>query len=144
MMAGKFAFLKEILKFKSNMDSGMFLPAQLAAVQALSLEKNWYDDLNKIYTARKRKVLQIMDLLDCKYQKDTGGMFVWGRIPDAYKDAYELSDRVLNEAHVFLTPGGIFGSQGDQYLRISLCSDIAILQKAMARIEKVILKIAKQ
>ncbi|MFT5766108.1 MAG: LL-diaminopimelate aminotransferase [Saprospiraceae bacterium] len=138
MMAGKSEWLAEILKFKSNMDSGMFLPAQLAAVQALSLDKNWYADLNRIYTARKKKVLQIMDLLDCTCQSDTGGMFVWGKISGRFKDAYELSDIVLNNAHVFLTPGGVFGSQGDQYIRISLCAKLEVFEEAYIRVSKVL------
>ena len=138
MMAGKAEWLKEILKFKSNMDSGMFLPAQLAAVQALSLDENWYADLNRIYKTRKLKVLQIMDLLECRYQKDAGGMFVWGRIPQRFNDAYQLTDLILNEAHVFITPGGIFGSQGDQYIRISLCGKIEIFEAAFQRISKVL------
>jgi LL-diaminopimelate aminotransferase len=137
MMAGKSEWLKEILKFKSNMDSGMFLPAQLAAVQALSLDENWYADLNRIYKARKKKVLQLMDLLECTYQSDTGGMFVWAKIPDRYTDAYEMSDLVLNNAHVFITPGGIFGSQGDRYIRISLCSEVEVFEEAINRISKV-------
>lgn len=138
MMAGKSEWLKEILKFKSNMDSGMFLPAQLAAVQALSLDKCWYADLNQIYMARKQKVLQIMDLLDCSYQKDVGGMFVWGKVSGRYKDAFELSDLVLEHANVFLTPGGIFGSQGKQYIRISLCAELELFGKAHDRINKVL------
>jgi aspartate/methionine/tyrosine aminotransferase len=141
MLAGNSEYLGEILKFKSNMDSGMFLPAQLAAVEALSLDAVWYRNINEIYAERKEKVLEIMDLLDCKYQHNSGGMFVWGRIPNQYKDGFELSDRILDEARVFITPGGIFGSQGDQYIRISLCAPIELFEQAKTQIKEVIAKI---
>ncbi len=136
MLGGRSDLLKEILKFKSNMDSGMFLPAQFAAEQALGLDENWYADLNKEYKHRKKIVLEIMDLLNCTYQKEAGGMFVWGRIPEQYKDAYELSDLILNHAQVFLTPGGIFGSQGNQYIRISLCAKEEVFETALNKIKK--------
>ncbi len=136
MLGAKKEWLNEIVKFKSNMDSGMFLPAQLAAVQALQLDQIWYEDLNKIYKERKEKVLEIMDLLDCEYQKEAGGLFVWGRVPSRFKNAYELSDLILNDAHVFLTPGGIFGTQGDHYIRISLCAPIELFDQAINRIKK--------
>lgn len=138
MLAGKSTFLKEVLKFKSNMDSGMFLPAQLAATQALALDASWYADLNKVYQIRKQRVLEIMDLLDCQYDKDSGGMFVWGAIPTKYTDAYELSDFILNKAQVFLTPGGIFGTQGEQYIRISLCAKEEVFNEAIDRISNVL------
>lgn len=138
MMAGNNNLLQEIVKFKSNMDSGMFLPVQLAAVEALNLPDDWYESLNRVYQKRRLKVLEIMDLLDCKYDTEAGGMFVWGRIPKQFKDAYELSDHILNEAHVFLTPGGIFGSQGDQYIRISLCAQMELFEQSRKRISKIL------
>ncbi len=141
MLGGDAGYISEILKFKSNMDSGMFLPAQLAAVEALSLEEDWYENINQVYAKRKLKVLEIMDLLECECQDDNGGMFVWGRIPKQYKDSYELSDLVLHEAQVFVTPGGIFGSQGDQYIRISLCAQVEHFEKAKQQIEKALNKI---
>lgn len=137
MMAGSAELLSEVLKFKSNMDSGMFLPVQLAAVEALNLSEEWYQTLNEVYKKRKQKVLEIMDLLQCQYDPKAGGMFVWGRIPDNYKDAYELSDQLLDEANVFVTPGGIFGSQGDQYIRISLCAELGFFEEAKQRIQTV-------
>lgn len=81
-----------------------------------------------------------MNLLECTCQEDAGGMFVWGRVPETYKDAYELSDRMLNDANVFLTPGGIFGSQGDPYIRISLCAEVEVFENALVRIKKVLIK----
>ncbi len=140
MLAGDAEYLQYVLRFKSNMDSGMFLPLQMAAVEALKQGEDWYEKLNAVYHKRRIIAYQLMDLLNCKYQSGQPGMFVWAKIPTDWKDAFALSDHLLEEAKVFITPGGIFGSQGDQYLRISLCSDIAILQKAMARIEKIILQ----
>lgn len=134
MMAGKAEYLDNILRFKSNMDSGMYKPAQLAAAKALQSPQSWYDDLNTVYRERRDKVWAIMDLLGCDYDKKQVGMFVWARIPDQYPDAYALSDEVLYRAHVFITPGGIFGSQGDRYIRISLCSDGDVLALALKRI----------
>jgi len=142
MMATNSEFLTEILKFKSNMDSGMFLPLQLAAVEALSLDGNWYESLNELYARRKKKVLEIMDLLECTYDPNGGGMFVWGRVPDHYRDAYEMSDIVLEQANVFLTPGGIFGSQGIPYIRISLCANEEMLDLAKQRISKILKAVA--
>mgnify|MGYP006284920039 FL=1 len=137
MLAGRREFLQEILKFKSNMDSGMFKPAQMAAVRALAQPKTWYDSLNAVYRERRGKVFELLDLLDCTYPTDQVGLFIWARVPAAYRDGYELSDEVLYNAHVFLTPGGVFGSQGDDYIRISLCSDGAVLDEAIRRIKTV-------
>jgi LL-diaminopimelate aminotransferase len=124
----------EVLRFKSNMDSGMFLPIQLAAAKALSLEKDWYDQVNNIYRIRRERVFQLLDILKCTYSKKQAGMFVWAKIPAGYKDGFELSDRVLYGSNVFITPGGIFGSNGDNYVRVSLCSTEEKLQDAKQRI----------
>lgn len=128
--------IEEVLRFKSNMDSGMFMPLQLAAVKALGLGRDWYDHINGIYAERRLKVYQIFDILDCNYTSDQVGLFVWAKIPDRYADAYALSDEVLYGANVFLTPGGIFGSQGNRYIRISLCGDISRFEEAINRISK--------
>lgn len=127
--------INQILRFKSNMDSGMFLPVQLAAAKALQLDASWYADLNKIYAERRQQVYEIMDLLDCSYQKDQVGLFVWARIPEKYKDGYALSDAVLDKSRVFITPGGIFGDKGDQYIRISLCATVEVLKESIQRIK---------
>lgn len=136
MLAGKAEYIDNILRFKSNMDSGMYKPAQLAAARALQSPREWYDNLNAVYRERRAKVWAIMDMLDCQYDKDQVGMFVWACIPDHYPDAFALSDEVLYNAHVFITPGGIFGSQGDRYIRISLCSDGEALEVARRRIKE--------
>ena len=127
--------INQVLRFKSNMDSGMFLPVQLAAAKALQLDASWYADLNKIYAERRQQVYEIMDLLDCSYQKDQVGLFVWARIPEKYKDGYALSDAVLDKSRVFITPGGIFGDKGDQYIRISLCATVEVLKESIQRIK---------
>ncbi len=127
--------VNEILRFKSNMDSGMFLPVQLAAAKALSLEKSWYDSVNKIYTERREKVFELLDTLGCAFSKQQVGMFVWAKIPAIYKDGYALSDKVLYEANVFITPGGIFGSAGNEYIRVSLCGSMEKFSEAIKRVK---------
>ncbi|WP_293906853.1 pyridoxal phosphate-dependent aminotransferase [Sphingobacterium sp. UBA5670] len=127
--------INQVLRFKSNMDSGMFLPVQLAAAKALQLDATWYTDLNKIYAERRQQVYEIMDLLACSYQKDQVGLFVWARIPEKYKNGYALSDAVLEKSRVFITPGGIFGDKGDQYIRISLCATVEVLKESIQRIK---------
>jgi LL-diaminopimelate aminotransferase len=126
----------EVLRFKSNMDSGMFLPVQLAAAKALSLGKDWYDGVNAVYRDRRGKVFELLELLGCAFSRDQVGMFVWAKIPAAYADGYALSDRVLQGAGVFITPGGIFGPAGGGYVRVSLCSTKERLQESIDRIEK--------
>ena len=128
--------INEILRFKSNMDSGMFLPLQLAAAKALSLDQSWYDSVNQIYAARREKVFELLNLLKCTYSKNQVGLFVWAKIPEQFKDGYALSDKVLYEANVFITPGGIFGSAGNNYIRVSLCGSVEKFSEAIKRIEQ--------
>lgn len=135
MLIANQARIDEILRFKSNMDSGMFLPAQLAAAKALQLDKSWYTQLNDSYKQRREKVYQIMDYLGCQYDKNQVGLFVWAKIPSTVKDSYALSDEVLYNAQVFITPGGIFGSAGEQYVRISLCAKPEVLDQALDRLK---------
>lgn len=129
--------IDEVLRFKSNMDSGMFLPVQLAAAKALSLGKDWYDGVNAIYQERRIKVFELLDLLGCIYSKNQVGMFVWAKIPAAYKDGYALSDEVLYNSNVFITPGGIFGSAGNGFIRVSLCGSVERFDEAIKRIKDV-------
>ena len=135
MLVGAKERIDEILRFKSNMDSGMFLPVQLAAAKALGLGKDWYDQLNKIYTERRQLVLSILRQLNCFFDDKQVGLFIWGKIPDNYEDGYQLSDEILYNKNVFLTPGGIFGSNGNQYIRISLCAKADVIKEALARIQ---------
>jgi aspartate/methionine/tyrosine aminotransferase len=126
----------QIMRFKSNMDSGMFLPMQLAAATALSLDKSWYTELNEEYRKRRNKVFEIMNLLNCSYDENQVGLFVWAKIPAGYENSYQLCDNILYNAHVFITPGGIFGSEGEQYIRISLCAKVEVYELAIERIKK--------
>jgi aspartate/methionine/tyrosine aminotransferase len=127
--------INEVLVFKSNMDSGMFLPVQLAAAKALSLGKEWYDGINAVYRKRRIKAYELLDLLQCTHSADQVGMFVWAKIPAKYKNGFELSDDVLYKARVFITPGGIFGSAGEQYIRVSLCATEEKFQEAIKLIK---------
>lgn len=128
--------IDEILRFKSNMDSGMFLPVQLAAAKALWLGKEWYDEVNTTYRKRREKVFELLNLLGCSYSQQQVGMFVWAKIPSKYNTGYELSDEVLYNANVFITPGGIFGRAGDRYIRVSLCGSIERFVEAIKRIQQ--------
>ncbi len=126
--------IEEVLRFKSNMDSGMFLPVQLAAVKALGLGREWHDELNNIYRERRTRVFELLDLLKCRYNPEQVGLFVWAAVPKQYRDGYALSDEVLRESSVFITPGGIFGSAGERYIRISLCGSLERFDEAIQRI----------
>ncbi|MFI5128698.1 MAG: pyridoxal phosphate-dependent aminotransferase [Chitinophagales bacterium] len=135
MLCGAKERIDEVMRFKSNMDSGMFLPVQLAAAKALSLGKEWQDEVNKVYGERREKVFELLTLLNCKFSKQQAGLFVWARIPAKYKDGYALSDEVLYNSNVFITPGGIFGSAGDKYVRVSLCATVEKIEEAIKRIK---------
>jgi len=135
MLCGAKERIDEVLRFKSNMDSGMFLPMQLAAAKALTLDENWHRSLNEQYKKRREKVFELLHLLECSYSKEQVGLFVWAKIPSTYKDGYALSDEVLYNTNVFITPGGIFGSEGNNYIRVSLCSTVENLEKAIGRIK---------
>ncbi|MGV6943591.1 pyridoxal phosphate-dependent aminotransferase [Sphingobacterium kyonggiense] len=132
--------IAEILRFKSNMDSGTFFPIQMAAAKALNLDKSWYTQLNEEYKNRRVKVFELMDLLNCQYDVNQVGLFVWAKVPNTYADCYELADDILYKANVFITPGGIFGTAGERYIRISLCAQTAVYEMAINRIKKAIQK----
>lgn len=136
MLAGRADYLNDILRFKSNMDSGMFKPVQLAAVKALQSSPEWYKQLNTVYKQRRKKVEELLDALGCAYDPNQVGLFVWAKVPQRYSSAYELADEVLYNSHVFLTPGGIFGSAGDNYIRISLCGALETFELAIQRIKE--------
>lgn len=135
MLCGAKERIGEVLRFKSNMDSGMFLPLQLAAAKALELDQSWYDSVNAVYRKRREKVFELLNLLECSFDKNQAGLFVWAEIPAEYKDGYQLSDRILNDSNVFITPGGIFGSAGEKYIRVSLCATEERLNDAINRIK---------
>ena len=135
MLVGNETRINEVLRFKSNMDSGMFLPVQLAAAKALELGQDWHDEVNQVYRVRRERVFELLQLLKCEFDNKQAGMFVWASIPSIYKDGYELSDQVLNQANVFITPGGIFGSAGNHYVRVSLCSTEEKIEEAIQRVK---------
>ena len=139
MVAASAEVIAEILKVKSQMDSGMFKPLQLAAVRALAQGPEWFSQLNDEY--RRRRVLagEIFDMLGVEYDHDSAGMFLWGKVPSGMQGS-QLSDRILYEAGVFITPGFIFGRNGEKYIRISLCAKPEVLKQAAGRIQTAILR----
>ena len=135
MLASNAQFVQWVLKVKSNIDSGQFKPMQYAAVEALSAPKEWYDNMNRVYRSRRDLAGQIMHALGCTYDERQVGMFLWGKIPDSATGSEAIADKVLYEANVFLTPGFIFGSNGERYIRISLCCKNETLREALERIK---------
>ena len=132
-------FIQWIMKIKSNIDSGTFRGIQLAAAEALQNDEAWHREFNiETYSRRRRYAEQIMDVLGCTYDPNQVGMFLWGKIPEQYADVEDLTEKVLHEARVFITPGFIFGSNGQRYIRISLCAKEEKIQQALERIKKAI------
>lgn len=139
MLVGAKERIDEVLRFKSNMDSGMFLPLQLAAAKALELGTEWHEEVNAVYRKRRQKVFDLLRLLHCEFDQTQAGMFVWASVPSKYRDGFELSDQVLDSANVFITPGGIFGSAGNGYVRVSLCSTEQKIDEAIGRIQEAVI-----
>ncbi len=133
MLAANSEIISQILKVKTQMDSGIFRPLQYAAIKALEQGPEWFEALNAEYRKRRTAACRIMDAIGAKYSPDGTGLFVWGKIEG---DAEELSDKILHEAGVFITPGFIFGNKGKNYMRISLCADVEVFEKALERIKK--------
>lgn len=144
MLCGSKERIDEVLRFKSNMDSGMYLPLQLAAAKALSLEQQWYDDVNTIYAARRAKAEELLQLIGCTIAPNQAGMFIWAKPVNVTVNDHELgnggfvTDHILYNANVFITPGGIFGSAGNDFIRVSLCSPVEKLDEAINRIKQTI------
>lgn len=134
MIAGHSAYIRDIIKIKSNMDSGMFKPLQLAAVTALESGDDWYESVNRGYEKRRVVAGKIMDELGCTYDKGQCGLFLWGEIPAFCADGQTLTDGLLYDSNIFITPGFIFGSNGERYIRISLCATEELLREALERI----------
>ena len=136
MLCGVKERIDEVIRFKSNMDSGMFLPVQLAAAKALSLGRDWHEQVNQVYKKRREKVFKLLDSLNCVYSRDQAGLFVWVKIDTRFKDCFECSDFILHNSYVFITPGGIFGSAGEKCVRVSLCAAEEKIDEAIKRIIK--------
>jgi LL-diaminopimelate aminotransferase len=136
MVAGNEEYIKTVLKVKSNMDSGMFLGMQMAAVEALNNPPTWYTSVNDVYRKRRLIVEKIMELLGCTYDKSQVGLFVWAKIPASVTDCEAFVEDILVKCNVFITPGFIFGNNGMRYIRISLCATENRLAEAKERLEK--------
>ena len=132
-MVARQELLAPVIRFKSNMDSGMFKPLQLAAAEALTMDTSWYDSINAEYRKRRTVAYNLMDTINCTYDEGAAGMFVWAKTDG--KSGEEVSDRLLNDCGVFITPGMVFGTQGNDYIRISLCSPVEVLSTALNRIK---------
>ena len=135
MLCGQADAIQNALRFKSNMDSGMFVGIQEAAIQALRLDQDWFHALNAIYLERRNQLSAIMNHLQCTYDPDQIGLFLWGKVAEG--DGYALSDHCLYESGVFITPGGIFGTGGDTYIRLSLCQPVVIIQEAIQQLQAI-------
>jgi len=135
MVAGHKEYISDIVKIKSNMDSGMFRTMQLAAVEALRSPDSWYELNNKTYSARRKLVEKIMLKLNCTFDPNQSGLFLWGKISEKYESGEELTEALLHKTHVFITPGMVFGDQGNKYIRISLCANENKLLEALERLD---------
>jgi len=133
MVSGSPALIDSVLKVKSNMDSGMFYAIQKGAIAALESGSDWFASLNAMYTKRRNLIFKLADLLGCTYDRNTAGLFVWAKLPEGIEDAEKYVDSILYDKHIFLTPGTVFGSAGEGYVRFSLCADEAIISQAIAR-----------
>ena len=135
MLVGSSDNITKVLKVKSNMDSGMFYGIQKGAIAALNLDKSWFKDLNKVYLKRRKLIWNIADKLNCSYDKNSKGLFVWAKLPNHIKSSEQYIDTLLKEKKIFIAPGTIFGSNGEGYIRFSLCIDEVKINEALKRIE---------
>ncbi len=134
MLLGNNEYIKSTLKVKSNMDSGMFYGIQKGAIEALKSSDNWFKDLNSTYQKRRQLIWKLAESLKCTFNKDTSGLFVWAKIPLGFKSE-KFTDLILKKYNLFITPGTVFGSNGEGYVRFSLCADKSTIKEAIARIE---------
>ena len=134
MVVGSKNNIQSILKIKSNMDSGMFFPVQQGAIEALNQNKKWYSDLNSIYKKRKDIVIEICNKLNLKYYKNGLGLFLWAKINNSSTKSKDFTDELLHSKNIFITPGSIFGTAGEGYVRISLCQEEKKLIEALNRL----------
>lgn len=134
-LSGQADYLDAVFRIKSNFDSGMFSSIQQGAIAALQTPPAWREGNNNIYKERKKYAVEICKRLGCEVQASQTGMFVWSKMPDHYSDSYDFVDLLLQNYHIFVTPGNIFGESGKRYIRISLCNDIAVLKKTLERLK---------
>ena len=133
MVLGNAALIEAILKVKSNMDSGMFFGIQKGAIAALNSDATWFEDMNKIYAKRRILTEQLAEKLNCKVYKEGVGLFVWAKLPEGVTSAEKFIDQILHEKYIFITPGTIFGSNGEGYIRFALCVKEEKVQEAIDR-----------
>ena len=134
MVLGNATLLEAVLKVKSNMDSGMFYGIQKGAIEALKLGKDWFESQNEIYRKRRNLVFKLAEKLNCTFDKNSVGLFVWAKLPEGIPSSEEFIDAILLEKYIFITPGTIFGSHGEGYIRFSLCVKEEKIQEAIERI----------
>ena len=134
MVLGHYDYISAVLKVKSNMDSGMFYGIQKGAIEALNSSEMWFLSLNSVYEERRKLVWKLAEALNCRYDESTSGLFVWAKLPPHIK-AEEFTDLLLKEHSLFVTPGTVFGSQGEGYVRFSLCAETDLLNEALARVK---------
>ena len=134
MLLGKSSNIESVLKVKSNVDSGMFYGIQKGAATALNLSSEWFIDLNKEYAERREIAWKIADKLGTTYDKNSVGLFIWARVPENIKNVDVFVDELLYKKYIFITPGKIFGTNGNKYIRISLCTKKSVLEEALNRL----------
>jgi len=133
MISGSAALLDSVLKVKSNMDSGMFYGIQKGAIAALQSGPDWFASLNAVYTKRRELIFKLADIMGCTYDRNTAGLFVWAKLPKGTSDVEKYVDQILYDKHIFLTPGTVFGTAGEGYVRFSLCANEAVITEAIDR-----------
>ena len=133
MLVGNYDFISAVLKVKSNMDSGMFYGIQKGAIEALKCSYMWFVSLNSVYQLRRQLIWKLAEDLNCTYDKDATGLFVWAKLPPHIKSE-EFTDLVLKEHSIFITPGTVFGSNGEGYVRFSLCTSEDVIKEAIKRV----------
>jgi aspartate/methionine/tyrosine aminotransferase len=135
MVLGNAGCIDAVLKVKSNMDSGMFYGIQKGAIAALKSDRSWFESMNAIYKKRRVLTEQLAEKLGCKVYKEGVGLFVWAKLPEGITSAEKFIDEILYDKSIFITPGTIFGSNGEGYIRFALCVEEAIVQQAIDRFE---------
>ena len=136
MVLGNQENIKALLKVKSNMDSGMFLGIQKGAIAALALKEIWFEKLNDTYTKRRKLIFKLASLLNTEFDLCSSGLFVWAKLKDNSKSSVETIEEILEKYNVFITPGSIFGSQGEGYIRFSICVEADLINEGIERITK--------
>ncbi len=134
MLLGNKNYIKDVVKIKSNMDSGMFYGIQIGAIASLNLKKDWFKSLNEIYFKRREKVFELAKKLNTSFDKNISGLFVWAKLNEDVKSSEKFIDKILYKHNIFITPGSIFGSNGDRFIRLSLCVEEKIIEEAINRL----------